>query len=179
MVLLGALSWPGRRREGPLVACLTAFQTHLTFHDSDDLFDLLALPIWGASLWGAEAQAVSRIVCAAVSYNKYLDVASQRACRLPVGSLQANWRWYNKCQGLFFTGNPTTGACPVRGGHDFAGSGDYDLNMGAIAGTQQPSWRWCNKCQGLFFTGNPTTGNCPAGGGHNYAGSADYKMSYL
>jgi len=88
MVLLGALSWPGRRREGPLVACLTAFQTHLTFHDSDDLFDLLALPIQGAYLCGAEAQAVSRIVFAAISYDKYLDVSSQRACRLPVGLLQ-------------------------------------------------------------------------------------------
>ena len=87
-VLLGALSWPGRRREGPLVACLTAYQTHLTFHDSDDLFDLLALPIQGAYRCGAEAQAVSRIVCAAVSYDKYVDVSSQRACRLPVGLLQ-------------------------------------------------------------------------------------------
>jgi len=89
---------------------------------------------------------------------------------------QANWRWCNKCQGLFFAGNPTTGACPARGGHDFSGSADYDLNMGAITGTQQPSWRWCNKCQGLFYGGNPTTGNCPAGGGHTYSGSADYKI---
>src|SRR5215467_9715372 len=88
MVLLGALSSPRRRRETPLVACLTAFQTHLTFQAPDDLFALLALPIQGAHLFGAEAEPVGRIVCAAVSHAKYLDISSQRAGRLPVGLLQ-------------------------------------------------------------------------------------------
>jgi hypothetical protein len=89
---------------------------------------------------------------------------------------QANWRWCNKCQGLFFAGNPTTGYCPAGGGHDFGGSGNYAL---AIApGPGQDNWRWCNKCQGLFFAGNPTTGSCPAGGGHDFGESGDYAVAF-
>ena len=114
---------------------------------------------------------------------------------------QANWRWCNKCQGLFFAGNPnqepalrkedttsaeagitpyslrvrglegrligggatsvrvcslrgnpTSGACPAEGGHNFGGSGNYRLQFAPTAG--QINWRWCNKCQGLFFVGN-------------------------
>ncbi len=41
---------------------------------------------------------------------------------------QSSWRWCHKCQGLFFAGNPTSGACPAGGGHDYAGSGDYSLS---------------------------------------------------
>jgi hypothetical protein len=40
--------------------------------------------------------------------------------------MQDNWRWCNKCQGLFFAGHGA-GACPLGGGHDSTGSGDYGL----------------------------------------------------
>jgi len=42
---------------------------------------------------------------------------------------QNNWRWCSKCQGHFFAGNPTSGACPAGGGHTFAGSGNYTLQF--------------------------------------------------
>jgi len=39
---------------------------------------------------------------------------------------QSNWRWCNKCQGLFFGGNPNP-KCPAGGAHDKTGSGNYSL----------------------------------------------------
>jgi hypothetical protein len=39
---------------------------------------------------------------------------------------QGDWRWCNKCQGLFFAGHGP-GVCPQGGGHDKTGSGDYKL----------------------------------------------------
>jgi hypothetical protein len=89
---------------------------------------------------------------------------------------QSDWRWCNKCQGLFFAGNSTTGTCPTGGGHNYSGSGNYSLGD-FVGGSFQDRWRWCNKCQGLFFAGNPTSGVCPAGGGHNYSGSQDYYLN--
>ena len=74
---------------------------------------------------------------------------------------QNNWRWCHKCTGLFYAGNPTTGACSAGGGHDYTGSGNYDLNDGI--GTLQNNLRWCHKCTGLFYAGSPTTGACPTG----------------
>jgi len=90
-------------------------------------------------------------------------------------SLQANWRWCRKCQGLFFGGNPGS-QCPVGGAHDSTGSGDYHLAGGIVAAPgQQPNWRWCRKCQGLFFGGNPGS-RCPTGGTHDSAGSGNYVL---
>jgi hypothetical protein len=41
---------------------------------------------------------------------------------------QLNWRWCNKCQGLFFAGNPSKGVCPKDGKeHSSDGSGNYNL----------------------------------------------------
>jgi hypothetical protein len=91
---------------------------------------------------------------------------------------QDNWRWCNKCQGLFWAGNPTSGACPTGGGHNHQGSFNYNLDDGA-GGPLQDNWRWCNKCQGLFWAGNPTSGACPTGGGHNHQGSGDYSLSHI
>ena len=39
---------------------------------------------------------------------------------------QENWRWCNKCQGLFFAGN-SRGVCPAGGTHNSGGSGNYGL----------------------------------------------------
>ena len=94
----------------------------------------------------------------------------------------ADWFWCKLCSGLFYTGNATTGWCPVPA----AGEHRYDPNgnmyavaelgggTGAGAGAAQANWKRCNRCQGLFYTGNGTTGCCPAGGGHNYQYSPDY-----
>jgi hypothetical protein len=95
----------------------------------------------------------------------------------PVVTTQNNWRWCNKCEGLFFAGDTTTGACPAAGGHNYKGSGNYVLAIAPAAG--QDNWRWCHKCEGLFFAGDTTTGACAAGGGHDYGGSGDYVLPFV
>jgi hypothetical protein len=97
----------------------------------------------------------------------------------PLLTLQSNWRWCRKCQGLFFAGNPGS-RCPAdSGSHDQTGSGNnYSLrhNLPPIAGLQS-DWRWCNKCKGLFFGGNSGS-HCPAGGPHDKAGSGNYSLCH-
>lgn len=81
---------------------------------------------------------------------------------------QRNWRWCNKCHGLFFAGNRTTGACPAVGGHDYGGSGNYAMvaYRDLLPPSVQSNWSWCGNCQGLFFTGNDRPWPCPHGGDH-------------
>ncbi|MGH4007234.1 MAG: hypothetical protein ACRDTH_03550 [Pseudonocardiaceae bacterium] len=87
---------------------------------------------------------------------------------------QRNWRWCNRCQGLFFEGNNTIGACPAGGGHNSGGSSNYLMSAytAPLPIGLQANWRWCNRCQGLFL--GDTTGRCPLGDGHNSQGSSDY-----
>lgn len=99
---------------------------------------------------------------------------------------QGGWRWCWKCQGLFFAGNPSQGACPAGSSHDPSQSGQYDMLFGdAILGAQN-AWRWCQKCQGLFFSGNPSQGVCPflsflpgpTGNSHDGSASAHYSLMF-
>jgi hypothetical protein len=66
---------------------LTGIQAHLTFQDPADLFDLLARPIEGPYLCGAQAEPVGGVVFAAVSHHEYFDVPRRIPWRLPVGLL--------------------------------------------------------------------------------------------
>jgi CubicO group peptidase (beta-lactamase class C family) len=87
---------------------------------------------------------------------------------------QDNWRWCNKCQGLFFAGN-NLGSCPAGSTHVKSGSGNYTLMQNSKLAYGQANWRWCNKCQGLFFgTGQP--GKCPQGGLHDQSTSGNYSL---
>src|SRR5215831_5098077 len=98
----------------------------------------------------------------------------------PANASQSGWRWCRLCQGFWFAGNPTTGACPANGtaGHSFVGSGNYAIPRSSDwFGGDQPLWRWCNKCEGLWYAGNGTSGVCPAGGGHDDTGSGDYSLN--
>jgi hypothetical protein len=90
--------------------------------------------------------------------------------------VQDGWRWCRKCQGLWFAGSQTRGACPAGGGHQQTGSGNYRLVQNSPNYRGQHDWRWCSKCQGLWFAGNQTDGICPAGGAHSLAGSGDYGL---
>jgi hypothetical protein len=90
-------------------------------------------------------------------------------------SPQNDWRWCERCQGLWFGDNSTSGVCPAGGGHSEIGSGNYTLTQGT--GSGQDNWRWCDQCQGLWFAGNGTPGVCPAGGGHSENGSGDYFLT--
>lgn len=90
---------------------------------------------------------------------------------------QRNWRWCNKCQGLWFGGNAGS-KCPAGGAHTKVGSGNYSLVHGATGVPGQANWRWCSKCQGLWFGGSGTNGKCPAGGGHTKVGSGNYTLAH-
>ncbi|MDQ3914986.1 MAG: hypothetical protein M3323_06585 [Actinomycetota bacterium] len=92
---------------------------------------------------------------------------------------QRNWRWCNKCQGLWFGPNQATSNCPEGGTHSLTGSGNYSLvvNAAATPVNHQAAWRWCNKCQGLWFGPNQATSNCPEGGTHSLTGSGNYALA--
>jgi hypothetical protein len=90
---------------------------------------------------------------------------------------QAGWRWCRKCQGLWFGGNNTGGACPAGGGHDGTGSGNYRLLHNSPGAPGQHAWRWCRKCQGLWYSGGQGEGACPAGGVHLKTGSGNYALA--
>jgi hypothetical protein len=108
--------------------------------------------------------------------------AWQQYCLILWDADQSDWRWCNRCQGLFFAGNNTLGFCPAGGAHNDTGSGDYALATSAKGQSDsncQPGWSWCNRCQGLFFAGNNMFGICPAPGDgpHSNTGSGDYKLA--
>jgi hypothetical protein len=85
-------------------------------------------------------------------------------------TLQSEWRWCDKCQGLFFGPAVANSSCPTGGTHDpaaLSGSGNYSLPHNVAPDpTRQTDWRWCDKCQGLFFGPNVTNSRCPTGATH-------------
>jgi hypothetical protein len=94
---------------------------------------------------------------------------------------QGSWRWCQKCQGLFFAGNPSLGVCPAdHQPHDGSQSGHYAIvfdDGASLVG--QTNWRWCHKCQGLFFAGNPSQGVCPADQQpHDASQSGKYQLEF-
>jgi hypothetical protein len=96
-------------------------------------------------------------------------------------AMQRDWRWCDRCQGLYFGGGWADSRCPAGGTHrpaDESHSGDYSLPMDAIVAVdRQGGWRWCNQCQGLFYGPAVANSHCPAGGAHalpSQIGSSDY-----
>src|SRR5215510_10690294 len=97
-------------------------------------------------------------------------------------ALQSEWRWCNKCQGLFYGPAVATSRCPAGGAHaapEQSGSANYSLDTAGDP-SRQSEWRWCNKCQGLFYYGPAGGGlRCPAGGAHAapaQSGSLNYSL---
>ena len=95
------------------------------------------------------------------------------------GSQQGNWRWCQKCQGMFFSGSPNQGVCPLDGqAHDGSQSGHYAILWdNGLSGTQG-GWLWCRRCQAMFYAGNPDQGACPVGGTHDGSASGAYAMPW-
>lgn len=109
--------------------------------------------------------------------NLLLIIAILCGWGLSAQSEQKGWRWCQKCQGMFFSGNSTQGACPGGGSHDASRSGKYIIDFTAYSKGGQSNWKWCNKCEHLFFVaGNRAKGVCPKGGAHNDAQSGDYML---
>jgi hypothetical protein len=98
--------------------------------------------------------------------------------------LQSDWRWCNKCQGLFYGPAVATSRCPAGGAHAApaqSGSANYSLLMGPGGASRQSEWRWCNKCQGLFYGPHVGNSKCPAGDAHAapaQSGSANYSLPH-
>lgn len=79
---------------------------------------------------------------------------------------QNQWRFCNKCNGLFYDGYQAKGLCPAGGGHVAQGFNFVlPFNTPPMHDTQT-SWRFCNRCNAMFYDGYPQKGRCPAGGGH-------------
>jgi hypothetical protein len=94
---------------------------------------------------------------------------------------QGSWRWCHKCQGIFFTGNPSQGVCPTDNqSHDASQSGHYAIVLDDGASTVgQTNWRWCQKCQGFFFAGNVSLGVCPRDHqSHDASQSGKYQLEF-
>ena len=95
-------------------------------------------------------------------------------------SSQNGWRWCHKCQGFFFSENPSQGVCPAGTSHDASQSGQYAALLGDEIPGAQSGWRWCKKCQGFFFSLNPAKGVCPADHtAHDDSASGHYFPSSL
>lgn len=92
---------------------------------------------------------------------------------------QRNWRWCNKCQGLWYGPYQGSSTCPEGGQHSLSGSGNYSLVVSpAVAPpNHQIGWRWCNKCQGLWYGPNQASSNCPEGSTHSQTGSGNYAVA--
>lgn len=96
---------------------------------------------------------------------------------------QADWRWCNKCQGLYYGPGQPASRCAAGGPHSRqadSGSGNYTLlHNAAPAIDRQNGWRWCNRCQGLFYGPEVATSRCPAGSTHAtpaVSGSGNYTL---
>lgn len=80
---------------------------------------------------------------------------------------QQDWRFCEKCFGMFFNGVPDRkGRCPAGGVHVAQGF-HFVLPHDVPDTVGQPGWRFCEKCFGMFFNGDPNRkGRCPAGDMH-------------
>lgn len=86
---------------------------------------------------------------------------------------QHNWRFCEKCRGLFYSGHGV-GECPDGGSHKPVGKNYSLIHDSAHDG--QDNWRYCTKCKGLFYAGF-NLGVCPSGGSHQ-SGQANYSLLY-
>jgi hypothetical protein len=84
-------------------------------------------------------------------------------------TLQADWRYCQKCHQMFFDGYPDKGRCSAGDGHQAAGFNfglPYDV---PASGNAQDAWRFCERCSVMYYDGFPNKGRCPDGG-HQAAG---------
>ena len=91
---------------------------------------------------------------------------------------QDNWRWCNKCEGLFFHGNQSDGRCPAGGLHNAAFSGNYQIQFAAnkkiTVGVSLAEILWCTKCEGMYVNFGSNFGFCPGVGEHSRHSSGNY-----
>jgi CubicO group peptidase (beta-lactamase class C family) len=88
-------------------------------------------------------------------------------------STRENFRYCEKCQGMF-AGGSTDSVCPAGGAHHL-GAGNYSLIRNAPFPYGQQEWRSCTKCQSIYFGGFASS-VCPAGGQHSPNTSHNYTV---
>jgi hypothetical protein len=104
---------------------------------------------------------------------------------------QADWRFCERCQAMFYDGYPNKGRCPARSsvfpgavfptGHDPRGhlaAGYNFLLPHDTTGPGQAQWRFCQKCQAMFFDGYPDKGRCTTDGGGHLAAGYDFVLPH-
>jgi hypothetical protein len=84
---------------------------------------------------------------------------------------QGDWRFCNKCSGMFWNGVADKGHCPGGGGHAEQGW-QFSLHFDSekAGANMQYDWRFCGKCKSLFYDGDPNKAHCAGGGGHQAQG---------
>jgi hypothetical protein len=88
------------------------------------------------------------------------------------------WRFCNKCQLMFFDGNPQKGRCAAGDGHTAQGLTFNLPHDVPETDHDQAHWRFCNKCSCMFFHGSQENGTCPAGGGHETKSKNNYVLHH-
>ena len=148
---------PGRR-QAPDVA------RNCAFRDVEAEFEKFTIPI--------EAPSVNATIKDGITVRGFFrtDYDLVDPMSIVASQSQADWRYCNKCQGLFFGGGLANSRCPAGGTHaapQQSGSGNYSLWHNVVAAPHvQSDWRWCNKCQGLFYGLSVAASRCPAGSTH-------------
>jgi hypothetical protein len=86
---------------------------------------------------------------------------------------QANWRFCEHCNVMFYDGNPEKGRClgSLLSGHVAQGF-NFNLPYGdPESSTVQANWLCCSKCLAMFYDGSADKGHCAAGETHVASGS--------
>lgn len=127
------------------------------------------------------AAGAGALACAAVPGQAAPVPKAKDTPKVPNGfTLQSEWRWCSKCNGMFYAGNETKGVCPKGDAHDDSISGKYVLRVGVDKGENaegiQGNWRRCKKCEGLFYPAS-AGGSCPAGKDHD-PDTAEYLIAH-
>lgn len=89
------------------------------------------------------------------------------------GTHQPEWRFCDKCRGLFFAPHNVDGDCPDGGHHVFhPQSFNFRLPHDIVPepGAHQGGWMTCLKCKVLFFALQGGESDCPFGGRHEAVG---------
>jgi hypothetical protein len=105
---------------------------------------------------------------------------------LQLSDAQLQWQTCQRCQCLFFAGEPNKGRCVggVVGGGHIGNPSSTQLNVVWFASFFQQfgdprvqlGWKHCRKCKCLFFDGLPFKGMCHDLGDHDSRGSGAYGL---
>jgi len=88
------------------------------------------------------------------------------------------WRFCNKCGGMFFDGRPRKGPCSGGGTHESQGLEFDHARDQPETPRAQANWRLCQKCFLMTYDGFAEKGVCPGGGGHDKWSSANFLLPH-